>query len=390
MYIAALALGTAASLVIARSLGPSGRGSIITLVIWAQLLGWTSAFSLDKAIVILSRSDTAPALDPDAALTFSRRIVMLLSVPIILVSLIVGHVLFHEWAWAWLLALGALVTANGELSAGWLLARSNVLGFILYRLGQPVLYFLGCTGVAIVLRHSAVHARLAPMAGAAVISLVIPVLVVSTVTPWKPTKGLTSGGLFAFAASTQFANAMQYLNSRLDILTLSLFSSSKEVGLYSVGVALGQATVLLGSAGIIRGIMGKSTSLDRNGTAATAVLGILVAIASPFVIPTLFGSAFDSSIRVAQIIAIGGAINYALLSSSGRLLGAGRPWLMALSEGCGAVAFAAGIAISRNIDVVAIASVLSYAVSLVVAQLCLARLPKQHEPYPGGLPPIPE
>jgi O-antigen/teichoic acid export membrane protein len=316
--------------------------------------------------------------------------VTLLGVPIVLISLLLGHVLFHEWTWACLLALGALVTAHGELSAGWLLAKSNIPAFILYRLGQPLLYFLGCTGIAIILRHSTVHVRLAPMEGAAVISLVIPVLVVSTITPWKPTKGLTSTGLLSFAASTQVANAMQYLNSRLDILTLSLFSSSKEVGLYSVGVALGQATVLLGSAGIIRGIMGESTSLDRNGTVGTAILGALVAIASPFVIPALFGSAFDPSIRVAQIIAIGGAINYALLSSSGRLLGAGRPWLMALSEGCGALAFAVGIAISRNIDVVAIASVVSYAVSLIIAQLCLARLPKQHSPYPGGLPPIPE
>jgi O-antigen/teichoic acid export membrane protein len=390
MYIGALALGMSASLVISRSLGPSGRGSVITLVIWAQLLGWTAAFSLDKAIVVLSRPDAVPALNPDAGLALSRRIVAFLSAPIILVSLILGHVLFHDWAWAWLLAVGALLTAHGELSAGWLLARANMPAFILYRLGQPVLYFSGCTGVAIIFRHSSVDNRLAPMAAAAVVSLVIPVLLISIFTPWTSPKHLTSSRLLSFAASTQVANAMQYLNSRLDILTLSVFSSPKEVGLYSVGLALGQATVLLGSAGIIRGIMGNSSSLDRNGTVATALLGILVAIASPFVIPFLFGSAFAPSIRVAQIIALGGTVNYALLSSSGRLLGAGRPWLMALSEGCGAVMFAGGIAISRNIDVVALASVLSYAASLIVAQLCLVKLPKQLNSYPGELPPIPE
>jgi O-antigen/teichoic acid export membrane protein len=390
MYLGAQVLGTVASVVIARSVGPAGRGSIITLVVWAQLLGWISAFSLDKAIVVLSRSSTARAIDPDGALAWSRRMVTMLSVPVAILCLVLGRHLFHDWVWSIYLVIGSLATAHGELNAGWLLAKKRMVGFILYRLAQPTLYFAGCTLVALLLHSDSTQVRVTALAVATVISLVVPVVLVFFITPWRIRTRIPGNGLFRFAASAQVANAMQYLNSRLDIVSLSLLASPREVGLYSVGYATGQATVLLGSAGIIRGITGRATKLDRGGVLATALLGCLIALFSPIVIPLVFGQAFTPSIRVAQIIALGGAISYAMQSVSGRLLGAGRPWLMALAEGCGAVAFGIGIAISRQIDVVALSSVASFAVSLAVAQLCLAKIPHTDEFFPSELPEFPE
>jgi O-antigen/teichoic acid export membrane protein len=390
VFLGTQVLGTIATIFIARSLGPAGRGSITTLVVWTQLLGWISAFSLDKAIVVLSRSNTARAIEPDGALAWSRRMVTLLSAPVAILCLVLGRHLFHDWVWSIYLVIGTIATAHGELSAGWLLAKNRMARFILYRLAQPALYFVGCTLVALLLRGYSVEVRVAVMAVATVISLVIPVVLVSFTTPWRIHVRVPGKGLLLFAASAQAANAMQYLNSRLDIVSLSLLTTPKEVGLYSVGYATGQATVVLGSAGIIRGITGRATKLDRRGVLGTALLGCAIALVSPIAIPLVFGQAFVPSIRVAQIIALGGAINYAMQSSSGRLLGAGRPWLMALAEGCGAVAFGMGIAVSRQIDAVALSSVASFAVSLAVAQLCLSRIPRTAEFYPSELPEFPE
>jgi O-antigen/teichoic acid export membrane protein len=292
--------------------------------------------------------------------------------------------------WSIYLVIGSIATAHGELSAGWLLAKKRMVRFILYRLGQPTLYFTGCTLVALLLRGNSAEVRVEVLAVITTISLVAPVVLVSFITPWRIRVQVPGKGLLLFAASAQAANAMQYLNSRLDIVSLSLLTSPKEVGLYAVGYATGQATVILGSAGIIRGITGTATRLDRGGVFVTALLGCLIALVSPVVIPFVFGQAFTPSIRVAQIIALGGAINYAMQSASGRLLGAGRPWLMALAEGCGAIAFGIGIAISRQIDVVALSSVASFVVSLVVAQLCLAKIPRADEFFPSELPEFPE
>jgi hypothetical protein len=49
-----------------------------------------------------------------------------------------------------------------------------------------------------------------------------------------------------------------------------------------------------------------------------------------------------------------------------------------------------GIAVSRQIDAVALSSVASFAVSLAVAQLCLSRIPRTAEFYPSELPEFPE
>jgi O-antigen/teichoic acid export membrane protein len=390
MFVTVQAFGTLTGLLIARSLGPSGRGSITILVVWAQLLGWTSSFSLDKGIVVLSRSEaTSHRIDPDDGVAWARRFVLLLSLPVAAASLAIGAILYHKWDWAALLAIGAVATAFGELGAGWLLAKKRIAHYILYRLAQPTLYILGCGSVAYGFRKSTYSLRLDAMAIAVLVSLVAPVLVVSIITYKRGRHEAVGGALIRFAASAQVANAMQYLNSRLDIVALSLFSTSREVGIYSVGLGIGQATVLLGSAGIVRGITGSARKLDKAGIIGTILLGLVICLLSPFVIPLIFGSTFDQSIRVAQIIALGGSINYALQSSSGRLLGAGRPWLMALAEGCGGITFAIGIAISRNLQVVAYSDVASYLVSFLLAHLFLSRV-RGGIPFTGDLPVIPE
>jgi O-antigen/teichoic acid export membrane protein len=227
------------------------------------------------------------------------------------------------------------------------------------------------------------------MAIAVLISLLVPAIVVSCVTHQGTGLKIRGYHLIRFALSAQAANAMQYLNSRLDIICLSVFSTPRDVGIYSIGLATGQATVLLGSAGIIRGITGSSSKLDKAGVLGTLILGLIICFLSPLVIPLVFGHAFDQSIRVAQIISIGGALNYALQSSSGRLLGGGRPWLMALSEGLGAATFGIGILISRKLEFVALSDVASYLVSFLVAQACLARV-AGGDKFTGLLPFVPE
>jgi len=48
-----------------------------------------------------------------------------------------------------------------------------------------------------------------------------------------------------------------------------------------------------------------------------------VAALSPLIIPRIFGSAFEASVHVAQVIGKGASVNYALQSTDGRLLGGG-------------------------------------------------------------------
>jgi len=371
MLILSQALAVGSSLLIARSLGPIGRGSLTTLFVWSQLLGWVASLSLDKGIIVLSRQLPAQEFHPDSGLASARRVTIVSSLPLVGLSLFLGLHFFGNWTWAVLLGLGTLATTQYELIAGWFLATDRSADFILFRLSQPALYLLACAVALLTCRHAAYDTRLNVLAILTTVALVLPVVVGFVVTRITTTTRVRLRQLLRFALATQAANAMQYLNSRLDVLALSILSTHREVGLYAVGVAVGQSTVALGSAGIIRGITGKADRIDLIGVLATSALGLVVASASPVLIPLIFGQSFVPSIRIAQIIALGGAANYALQSSSGRLLGLGDPFGMAFAEFAGVVAFAAGIAVSHELEIVAMASVLSYAVSFVVAQVIL-------------------
>ena len=374
MLIVTATAGMFASVVISRALGPSGRGLVTTLVVWSQLIGWVAAFSLDKAVVVLSRADRDDRIEVAHAFLAARRYIAILTVPTIALTFVIGGTLFHDWTWSAMLALGAVATSFGEIGAGWLLAQQKMGWFVLYRASQPLLYMLSVVISALFFRGHSYAIRLDAMAVSVVFSLVVPVVIVQLRAPTRQKERIDGRKIRSFAAITQLSNAMQYVNSRLDILCLSVFSTPERVGVYAVGLAAGQAAVMLGTAGIVRGITGSARSMDRNGVVWTLLLGLVIAALSPFIIPWVFGVAFEPSVHVAQIIGIGASVNYALQSTCGRLLGAGKPSYVAIAEGAGAAAFGVGIAISLNLEVIALADVGSYAVSLVLAQIFLRRI----------------
>src|SRR5438874_1772220 len=71
MLIGNVAAGVLASVVVARSVGPAGRGSIVTLTVWGQMLGWLATLSLDKALVVLTAGNR-PVASPEEGLKAAR------------------------------------------------------------------------------------------------------------------------------------------------------------------------------------------------------------------------------------------------------------------------------------------------------------------------------
>ena len=373
MLVATLASGTLASIVISRSLGPTGRGLITTLMVWSQLIGWIAAFSFDRAVVVLTQPDRENRMEVTSAFVAARLHIMLLSIPTAGFSIVLGEFLFHEWTWAALLTIGTVATSFSQVAAGWLLAKRKMAWYVLFRMFQPALYLIAVLGVALLFRAHASTFRLDALGVTSISSLIIPAVFVNMFAPLRLKERIDSRRLRAFAATAQLANSMQYLNSRLDIICLTVFSTPHQVGIYVVGLAAGQAAVVMGSASFVRGMAGTAKSLDRHGLAATFLIGVVIAILSPRIIPLVFGSSFEASVRVAQIIGIGAPINYALQSADGRLLGMGKPSFAATAELAGAVAFGVGIAFSLNLEVVAFADVGSYAVALILCQIFLRR-----------------
>jgi O-antigen/teichoic acid export membrane protein len=375
MLLTSQAAGVVASVVIARSVGPSGRGVLTALTTWGLTIGWLTALSLDKSIVVLARTEDPP-VPPGVGLAIARRIVVALSPGALFLAFAVGWPIFHNWVYVLILATTALAVAQLELATGWALGRQRQGLYVILRLAQPSLYLASAVFLAVAFAGLGVHTRTRFIAIGTVVAVVLPVLLFTGRVHVRATKediARFRGPLVSFAVRAQVANALQYVNARLDVLTLSFLVSSSSLGVYAVGASLGQSVVLLGSAGVIRGITGKATRADLRGLALTSTFAAAVMLLAPFLIPRIFGEEFENATAVAQILCVGGVLNYALQGLAGRLLGQGRAIAVAVAQAAGLPAFAAGIAISRTLEGVAWASNASFAISLVVALVLVRR-----------------
>jgi O-antigen/teichoic acid export membrane protein len=371
MLIGTTASGVLAAIVIARSIGPTGRGTVVALTVWGQILGWLATLSLDKALVVLT-SGNHPEATPDEGLRAVRAPILITSCAAIIASVWIGNYLFAN---VWLtiaLAAFAVATAQAELIGARLLAMGRRLAFISWRFLQPAMYVCVMTAVALLLRATSAQERTVAMGIGAAASVVVPVIFVlgsRLLQPAVASRGIRP--MLRFAAAAYAATILQYLNGRLDLLVLTFLVSPESLGLYSVGAALGQLVVLTANAGVIRGITGEARTTDFAGIGIAIILAGLVIVGAPLVIPRVFGVAFASAVPIARILAIGGVANYALQAACGRLLGRRLPWTAAFSQGIGVIVFSIGIVAFRTPQGVAWSSVVSFVISLIVAHAAL-------------------
>ena len=369
--------GAVTGVVVARAVGPAGRGEVATIVLWGQLIGWVASFSLDKALIVLTKEDHG-GIGRSVALVTSRRLVIAFTVPAIIFSVALGSHLFNGWYLPVAMGLIAAATAQAELVGGWLLALRRRPLYNLWRLTQPIVYFVVVGGVAI-LRLAMLITTLTAitfLAAGILLSICAPTFIL-----WLPSLRPAGGSfskraarrLVRYGLAAQTANILTYLNGQLDLLTLTLISSSTTVGIYAVGSSMGQVVVLLGSAAIIRGLTGEGGRRDYKGIIASLLVCLLVIALSPSLVPIVFGASFRSAAEIAQILAIGNMLNFVLQADCGQLLGKNHPWQATISQGLGVVAFASLVFRFHTPHGVAWSSDVAYGVSLLIAECALRR-----------------
>jgi O-antigen/teichoic acid export membrane protein len=251
-------LGAGTGVLLARAVGPTGKGEVATLALWGQLIGWVASFSLEKAIIVLTKREHV-ALRRQVALVTSRRLVTIFSLPAMVLALLLGRYLFSGWYLPVVLALLTAATAQMELVGGWILALGERPLYLLWRLAQPALY-LSIVGGTAVLRLGGVltdrHALVLIVVGV-LTSVAAPIFL-----RYLPSLS-ADGGRFSWRAArhllryglaAETANVLTYLNGQLDLLTLTLIAGSNVVGIYAVGASVSQAVVLFGTAAVVRGL----------------------------------------------------------------------------------------------------------------------------------------
>jgi O-antigen/teichoic acid export membrane protein len=346
------------AVLLARVLGPEGRGELAAALLWPTL------------IMTLGNFGIAPSATYHAARTSN-------------LGLVVGSLLAIVVADSLLLiAIGAVVVPvalsgheSGVVETGLLylltfvplsllaLAMMSILnGLHRFRWFQGLRLLMIATILAGVLLLETTagltieNAALA-YAGAYLVAAAVAAAVVlrGTREPLRANRETVSK-LLSFGLKSQLSTTMWALNERADQLVISIFLAATSLGLYVVAVTLTSLTTLVGFsfALVALPLLAKmGAAEERRATAraivgATIVIGVLVTLpilaAEPLIVGLLFGEDFDGSIGVGRVLLVA-AVVFGLNRVLEAILQAeGRPLDSSIGEGIGLAVTAGGLA----------------------------------------------
>lgn len=164
---------------------------------------------------------------------------------------------------------------------------------------------------------------------------------------WAPDLALARS-VVSYGLRGQVGGFMTLLNLRLDFVILGAMAGPAVLGTYAVASKYAELLKLPGTALTwvsyprLAGLGERAAALHARRLLRPAVVGIVLAavpmmlLAAP-VTNLLYGSAFDSAVRPAQVLLVGMLLGGAAGVASGYLYGRGRPGLNSLVMGLGLV-----------------------------------------------------
>ena len=329
-------IGLAGAAVVARALGPAGRGAINTVLLWAQLATWMATLGMGRSQVYFlgawrQEPDKRDALF--ANLTVQSLVSGLGSAAL---ACLIARVAAPELAAVWLLLLIPLQLFS-DLTGNYLLGTKYYQTYNAKKLIETTLY-AGTLATLAMSHRLTVPFALAASAAAAIASTLSSV-------SWLHAKSALHLGRprwNAFTSSLQFgwrAHAADLPRTALNFvpqLVVTPLLGFRAFGLYSAGLSLA-GLVSLASSALAAVCFAESSSLEGRPQKAAIQTNLLAAIcgcglaggllflAAPVAIRVLYGAAFDESIPLARILTL-----WAVLSGIGSVLqhalyGCGQP-----------------------------------------------------------------
>jgi antigen flippase len=345
---ASLAIGFATSIVLARLLGPAGRG-LLGLMLSANLLVVVlTSIGLPTAVTYFSsRADAdPPAILGDCLMHAFVLAAVLIPVSWLLHGPIAEGLGRGAGGLTWVL-VAALVplslldwTTNSQLQGALLFARANVvvvLSRLLYAVAVVVLLGVLSLGV-----EGGVIAT--GVGSLAMIALSLPPLLRAGRPRLDPR---LNRRLFGYGAKAQVGSILQLANGRLDVLILQIYRPLSQVGYYVVAQTVAELVVTLANefrwTGMV--LVTKTRGQERASTSADAVrhftlVGAAAALANVLfgsvVILLGYGSRFEAAIAPMLILLPGVWMLGIGIVVQGDLSGRGRPGLASVLAGVSA------------------------------------------------------
>jgi len=338
-------------LIVARSLGPGGRGAVVFLMTLAAVTSRLCALGVQEANVNFAGAD--PRLRPSLA-TNSLVLALMLGalgsgVVLLLIAIFPGvGAGSHDDLLALALATVPLLLVQFYLwrliQAEYRFVASNAVLLIAPVVNVVVNGALAAAGALTVGRAFAAWSG-----GQVLTAVVLVVYVVVRAGGFGPPDRRLGRRTFMFGAKSHIGRVMQLGNFRLDQWLLGAISGSRQLGLYSVAVAWAEALYYLPTAIALvqrpdlvrtddRNAVQRSTAAFRIALVATIPLAVAAFVLADVLCVDVFGSEFADSATQLRIL-IPGTLGILGMRIFGNVLVArGRPLLESLAIGTALVA----------------------------------------------------
>jgi len=346
-----LILGILGGILSARLLGPQGRGELATALVWVALLAALADLGVSQAVTY----HVAKGRERVGAITGTAIGLALLTGSLatcfsffVLLPLLTNRGAAVESLRLYLFSIpiSLTLTVLGTTFLG--LGQFKTYNFL--RIAQSGGYVLGVALSALMHWSQAwnitllmlIMQLLSAIAGAFFLGKQIPF------GEWS-LRLSSAQELLRYGLKTYAGNLAWLGNGKLDQMLCSILLSSEAVGLYSVAVAYGSLLFSVSGAFATITFQRVASAVSREAALETfqkllywnaglsLLLSVFLMLAAKYLIPLAFGNSFLPSVKVAEILTLGGAllgINYVL---SNGLRGMGRPLEPTKAEATGLV-----------------------------------------------------
>ena len=327
----------ASGVILARALGPEGRGDLALAMLWPSLVASIGMFGLGDAIVYRAARE-----HQGQSVVLSNALLLALGQ-----SLLLGAV-------GWVVILTALHTKPSLVMDAdfylWFipltLMTSYAVAFLQGRMAMQSFNFL----------RASVHTSYTVLLGllwanhmVSVRSALTASLLANGITLGLCVAALLRGGSFAYRVTAeemrsliglgmklQLGNIAFLLAARIDMVMLSFLVSTRVLGNYVIATAVGALPLLVPSAAsfMLYPLFSRQPRAQASRAFARFMLGALpmtllsapvVVLISPFVISTFFGGEFGSAVVIAQILGLASVVRGLSVMTAAVLRGLGAP-----------------------------------------------------------------
>lgn len=310
-YVVSAALAFGVSVLLARALGPDGRGVYALFLLSASIAQALLSLGLNvSAVYYLGRGETSVSRVVANAQQVTIVSAAVSTLLVLIAWLTIGDKLLDEGAPYWVFAFAVPLFLNYNVLTTVLQGQSRFLAMNAVIVAQPLVLF---ALLAFGMSAGDIGTRGALLSWCAATG-VATLLALALLGP----AALRLRELFTFDLHSmreqvqfgmkgQLGNVVQLLNYRLDQYIVLLFVSASGVGIYAVSVTTSQSIWFLANA-VAAVLLPRLTAADadeaarttplvcRNTLLISAIGALALGVVTPWLVPGLFGDEFDSAV----------------------------------------------------------------------------------------------